>query len=340
VASTTTDPTSSDDTNEDATSTTKDSSTSTSTSNVSVVTRIVYVSAHSGTEDLSNFDDKTAFEITAGRERMALIGSPIEYDAKYNLLQKDQCVPTFKWSFGDGFDAIGKNIAHTYKYPGEYQVVLNGNCGEYNSTSRTIVKVVYPNISILGRSNGDIEITNNNKSEINIGNWKVKGGRKDFIFPQDTIISANNKIVLSKEDLGADLLIDRISLDNPSGGEVAYIDIKNGQQTTASFSQAEIIQDSMLASSSNISVTEAENLVREYKEKLAVNEQQTNNAETIVKSDLTNVSDNSSSSDEGSLQVASVAESINSSSTKSFWTQLIDIPVRSIKSFAHVFYDF
>jgi len=152
------------------------STSSTSTTNASVIIKTVYISTHSGEEDLSNYNDKTAFEITAGRERMALVGSPLEFDAKYSLSQKDQCVPVFKWSFGDGFEAVGKKVVHTYKHPGEYQVVLNGNCGDYNSISRTTVKVNSPNILILNLENGDMEMLNNSNTEINIGNWKIKGG--------------------------------------------------------------------------------------------------------------------------------------------------------------------
>ena len=87
-------------TNTNATSTTNNSSGNSSTT--TVIKRTVYVSAHSSTEDLSNYSDMSSFEISAGRERMALIGTPLAFDAKYNLLDKNSCSPIFKWSFGDG----------------------------------------------------------------------------------------------------------------------------------------------------------------------------------------------------------------------------------------------
>jgi len=116
---------------ESTTSTTSTSTTTpnTSSQNTRVITRTVYVSTHSGEEDLSNYEEKNAFQISAGRERLASVGSPVEFDSKYTLLQSGQCLANFKWSFGDGFDATGKDVKHTYKYPGEYQVILNGDCG-------------------------------------------------------------------------------------------------------------------------------------------------------------------------------------------------------------------
>jgi len=316
-------------------------STSSGTQTTKIITRTVYISTHSEEEDLSNYEEKAAFETSAGRERVALVGSPIEFNAKYNLLQKDQCVPVFRWSFGDGFDSIGKDVAHTYKYSGEYQVVLNGNCGDYNSISRTVVKVISPNISISSLSNGDMEIINNGKTEINIGNWKIKGGQKDFVFPQDTIISANNKIVLSKEDLNYGSSTERISLNNPSSWEVACFYIKNiEQQNSTSFSQAEINQDAALANSSDISVAEAERLVKEYKEKLALNEKQINKTENVKEADITIDTNKDLSDNKDIIQTASVIDSISSSSTRGFWSKLLDIPIKSVKSFAHVFYDF
>jgi len=305
----------------------------------------VNFSTHSNPEELSGYNDVNIFEITAGRERMTSVGTPLEFDAKYSLFQKDQCTPYFKWSFGDGFEVMGKNTEHTYKYSGEYQVVLNGNCGDYDSISRTTVKVVLPNVSISNLMNGDIEITNNDQIEINIGNWKIipvfkVGGstelseKKDFIFPQDTIIGANKKIILSKNDLGYSFLTERISLNNPSGKEVVFIDIKILPETTDTFSQTVSVNDSYM------SVAEAEKLLSEYKTKLALNNQQINKNEEIKETDKTrSVGDNLSNNDYID-QTASIANFVKSSSTVSFWSKLIDIPVKNLKSVARTFYDF
>jgi hypothetical protein len=298
-----------------------DTPTSTEKQNLSTntaITRVVYVYSHSSPEDLSNYDDKVPFESTAGRERMALVGSPIEFDAKYNLLQKGECSPSFKWSYGDGFEGIGKDVGHTYKYQGEYQVVLNGSCGEYNSISRTVVKVYTPNISISNLPDGDIEVSNNGKTEINIGDWKIKGIEKDFIFPKDTIISVGNKIILSKEDLQLNASSSRLSLNNPSGREVTFID----KQSTEPVKKIQALE-----TDSSTSIIEAESLIKEYKDPIVVKDKPIINIKEVDSDEIVN-------------QTATVAEAASSSSTGSFWTRLVDIPIKGIKYFAHMFYDF
>jgi hypothetical protein len=153
---------------------------------------------------------------------MALVGSPIKFDAKYNIT-KNQCVPIFNWSYGDGFSGSGKEVSHTYKFPGEYQVVLNSVCGDYSAVSRTIVKVILPNIEITKLDTGDLEILNKGENDINIGNYKVIGTPNIFNFAEDTIITSKNKIIISKNDLGfVGPTSSTIHLLNPSGGEVAY----------------------------------------------------------------------------------------------------------------------
>lgn len=304
--------------------------TSSNTQIIPTTIRTVYVSTHSDPEDLSIYDEKKPFEITAGRERMALIGSPLEFKAKYSLLHKDQCVPFFKWTFGDGFEASGKSTEHIYKYKGEYQVVLNGICGEFNSISRTIVKVVSPNISILNIENGEVEIVNNGKVEVNIGKWKIiptyKVGtptgaseKKDFILPDDTIIGASQKITLSKEDLEyTTSTIDKISLNNLLDREVAALYL------------SKLFQDA--TTSENISVAEAEILLEEYKKSLAFKNLKL--VEKKIQVEDENV-DNIN-------QTATVVESINisTSTPKGLLSKLIDIPIRSIKSILNIFYDF
>ncbi len=358
--STTTSGSESGDLNLDTSTTTNTSDTSNQNNQITkVITRTVYISAHSGTENLSDYNQKTAFEISAGRERMASVGSPIEFNAKYTLMQNNQCLPNFKWSFGDGFLAVGKNITHVYKYPGDYQIILNGTCGDYNSISRTTVKVISPNVSISNLSNGDIEIFNNGKTEINIGDWKItptsKVGaptgasekQKDFIFPEDTIISAGKGIILSKEDLNGGSFSEKLSLNNPSGKTVALVDLQSFQNTATS-SQIAIREDlsstTTIKNNPNISVTVAKILPEENKIASVLpvqNKSQIDKKEkdSIPTNDLGKNSPNNSNS-QNLTQVASALDSTSFSSNKGFWSKLINVPVNGVKSFLRIFYDF
>jgi hypothetical protein len=317
-------------------------STSSSTSNTSgqavpvtkIITRTLYISAHSGTEDLNNYDEKNSFQVTAGRERMALVGSILEFDAKYTLSQKDQCMPFFTWSFGDGLEAAGKKVEHTYKFPGEYNVILNANCADSNSVSRTKVKMISPDISIATTINGDIEIINNSRSEINIGDWVIKGGQKDFVLARDTMISANNKIILSNEDLNNSSKIERVSLHSPSGREVTHFTVNEQHNVLSSK------PDTISATGSSISVAEAERLADQYKKTLAMNGQEVSTSKKVSEVGTINDGNDVLANGSDTNQTASVLEAVNQASVISFWNKLIDFPINSMKSLVRIFYNF
>ncbi len=327
--------------------------TSTTTQTTKVVKRIVYVSAHSTEEDLSDYNEKTAFETSAGRERTTLVGSPIEFDAKYKLSQNIQCTPTFKWSYGDGLSAEGKIVNHTYKYPGEYQVVLNGVCGDYISVSRTIVKVNFPNVSVTNLANGDVEITNKNNIEINIGKWKINNGQKDFVFPEDTIISAGNKIIISKEDIftapslygfvlpvGNSSSSVRISMSNPMGREIAYFDGDEiEKQNTSLAILQKTVQSKIIENTQSLSSVVAKK--QESDKKVVADIKLSVNKQTDKISNITPSGGVGESQDTKNVsQTATILESIKSTTTPSFWLNVINFPINGAKSFAHLFYNF
>jgi hypothetical protein len=161
------------------------------------------VSIHYIQESLSDYEDTLgAFEISAGRDRISYVGSPVAFEAKSKISaslkhKKPNCL----WSFGDGSSANTEKVAHIYKYPGEYNVVLNGTLDDLNSVSRTKVKVLTPVLFLKVWPDGAVEIFNKSASEINLYNWKLQAGNQTYVFPLDTIISAGKSIVFPAEYL-------------------------------------------------------------------------------------------------------------------------------------------
>lgn len=305
---------------------TKNCSTSSTSTNTTtkVVTKIVYVSTHSDEEDLSNYSEKDELEISAGRERMALVGSPIKFEAKYNLT-KNQCTPIFNWSYGDGFSGSGKEVSHTYKFPGEYQVVLNSVCGDYSAVSRTVVKVILPNIKITRLDTGDLEILNKGENEINIGNYKIIGTPNIFNFAEDTIITSKNKIIISKNDLGfVSSTSNVIHLLNPSGGEVAYF-----LENTDTDKKVENTLNVVILESKNEGITQKDVV----KQKLSVKK------ETKIDGVLSTSTLEKDIEYSSTTQTATVLES-NIVDEEGIFLKIIQTPIKSIKSFLNKFYDF
>jgi hypothetical protein len=159
-------------------------------------------------------------EVLAGSDRTTSPGSPIWFQA---TVKKNTASTGLElnWSFGDGNVGIGSLVSHTYKYPGDYAVVLSARAGDIFSVSRLKVKVAESNISV-SEENEYLEISNNGNTEINLFNWKLENNGKGFIFQPNTIILPHSSVKLDKSLLkmkGYDNSLG-ISLKNYLGEEV------------------------------------------------------------------------------------------------------------------------
>lgn len=210
------------------TATSTATTTATSTNTVTSGGSSSIVSVHYIEEYLSNYvEPASSFEVSAGRERLSYVGSPVLFEAKYKTsADLKNRVPSFIWSFGDGASATAEEIIHTYKYPGEYNVVLNASLGVLNSVTRTKVKVLVPNLLLSVTSDGAVEVTNKSAYEINLYNWKIKSGSQFYAFPIDTIISASKSIVIPGEYLKIPIIGNEIILTDISGKILAQANQK------------------------------------------------------------------------------------------------------------------
>jgi hypothetical protein len=137
-------------------------------------------------------------EVSAGGDRLTAPGSPISFQALIKKNASGNGGLTFAWSFGDGEVGDGSLVTHTYKYPGEYAVILNVKAGNVFGVSRLKVKVMVPEISVSERDDY-IEITNNAGSEVNLFNWKIIANHRAFIFQPDTIVLPKTSIKVDKK---------------------------------------------------------------------------------------------------------------------------------------------
>ena len=136
-------------------------------------------------------------EVSAGSNRLTSPGSPITFQALVKKNSSSGGGLSFSWSFGDGNVGEGALVTHSYKYSGEYVVVLNAKSGNNFSVSR--VKVVVSEPDLLLKDSGEyIEITNNSGSEVNLFNWKIVSDGNGFVFQPDTIILPKSNLKLPK----------------------------------------------------------------------------------------------------------------------------------------------
>ena len=186
-------------------------------------------SAHTGDSDISDYT-KDTFKIGAGRERLATVRTPILFLASQN--KRGKTTNAFNWSFGDGTSAMGDKVYHTYQFPGQYNVVLNGSIDDQEeAVARTKVIVTEAKIKItaIDLSAGYIEITNNSDKEQNLNGWILKSGEGKYVFPVDTIISPKSVIKIPLNLVGlSDKNVKEISLAYPDGGVVSGASLQTG----------------------------------------------------------------------------------------------------------------
>ena len=172
--------------------TTEESSTANSTSVNQSSSSSGLSSSHYGAVSLSSLKTLPGFEVSAGRDRLGVAGSPLEFEVETNLEYKNNSV--FVWNFGDGSEGVGDVVSHTYLYPGEYALMLNVSGPKDKAVSRANVKIINPNFAITHASNERVEITNNAKNEASLFGRVLVAGGKIFAFPKDTIIKSGQKI--------------------------------------------------------------------------------------------------------------------------------------------------
>lgn len=196
------------DTDDTATSSSSTTTTTNTTTSVSNTT-----STHYEAESLSTYKaPATSFSVSAGRERISYVGTPISFEAKYKVTGEVKGrKPNFKWSMGDGAYLNKEDVVHHYKYPGDYNVVLNANLDDIDSISRTKVKVLPLNLSMIYNLDGSVEISNKSSNEINLYGFKLQSGVSTYTFPIDTIISAGKSVTFPAEYLKL-VQIDKIFL--------------------------------------------------------------------------------------------------------------------------------
>jgi len=140
----------------------------------------------------------------ATKEKFAVVGAPANFSAALLGVKEGLSGKTrFVWSLGDGARKEGQNILHTYKYPGDYVVVLDAVAGEYAASDRVAVKAVPAELSVssVGAA-GDfyIELENKSAYEINLSGWLLKSGAQYFVIPENTFILSKKKLIFPQEN--------------------------------------------------------------------------------------------------------------------------------------------
>lgn len=158
------------------------------------------VSAHYNSSSVSPKKPAGDFPLSAGRDRVGAVGSPIEFKAETEKPYGERNI--FSWNFGDGTIGGGLVAVHVYEYPGEYVVVLTAAFSDGEAIARTNVKIIDPKLSIVAATPGKIDIANGSDHEVNLFGRSLVVRGKIYSFPKDTIIRPKQIISFSERATG------------------------------------------------------------------------------------------------------------------------------------------
>lgn len=142
-------------------------------------------------------------------KNFGFVGMPINFES--NILNEEykNIYGKYFWNFGDGeikeltsLENIPFN--HTYFYAGEYNVYLEYYRTNYELkpylTSQITINIVEPTLVISRTGEGEdffIEVNNKSNMNLDLTNFTLRGLNKTFIFPKNTFLNKDKKIILS-----------------------------------------------------------------------------------------------------------------------------------------------
>ena len=237
-----------------STATSTGTTTATSTSSDDSFGSDTYVSSHSSQTSLSTIDDRFDFKADAGRKRIAYLNIPLEFRADLSQVPSGAGQASYAWSFGDGTASSNKNAEHTYIFSGDYEVVLNAYVGGNDAVSRTRVRVIQPNVSIVDAKFGEggfVKISNNSPYEINVGDWTIGNKAKSFLIPKDTIVREKSSVtfpfIFTGDTSSVSLLYPGGNVASSFGNGFAISDIEKQKLVAEMDNKLAILKEKILA---------------------------------------------------------------------------------------------
>jgi hypothetical protein len=103
-----------------------------------------------------------------------------------------------RWNFGDVTTATRKEVSKRFAFPGEYVVTLHSQYKDYEAYARHTVLVLPVSFSITKGPQGNVQVHNNARYEVDISGYKIAGDTT-LTFPQGSVLLPNATITIPEE---------------------------------------------------------------------------------------------------------------------------------------------
>lgn len=152
----------------------------------------------------------------AGQDKEAIVGENIDFDGSDSFDPSGKEL-SYSWSFGDGENASGENVMHSYKLAGEYVVVLKVNnvkeesedslkvkISEPEFSDKIILSEILPNPAGADKDGEWIELANIGDKKINLRGWilddAVGSGSKPYVFKENIYIEPAEFLLIGRAE--------------------------------------------------------------------------------------------------------------------------------------------
>ena len=140
----------------------------------------------------------------AGNDRTVITGADVAIAGKAFTKDGEPLGPTgvrFLWNFGDGMTADGPTVMHRWVHPGRYVVTLDVSASKNTASHRMIVTAKAAEFGLATLSDGSAVVENKGSGELNVSFWHIRYGNDMFTLPEDTIVLAQEKIIIPPASL-------------------------------------------------------------------------------------------------------------------------------------------
>lgn len=105
-----------------------------------------------------------------------------------------------EWNFGDTHVAVGREVTHTYAYPGEYALVVRGTFADHEEIVMRKIVVLPVTFSLSYTDTGALQIHNDAAYEIDLSGYTLVSGAR-IVFPPRTILLPRATLTIAPQQL-------------------------------------------------------------------------------------------------------------------------------------------
>lgn len=130
------------------------------------------------------------------------VNQPLQFEVTpKNVGKAIQNSLSYDWNFGNTQVATGKEVEHTFLYPGTYVVHVSGAFARQHATGRHEITILPVSFSLTQNAVGDIQVNNDSPYEIDISNYRLRAAEVLQV-PQNTLLLSNQTITIPKHKVG------------------------------------------------------------------------------------------------------------------------------------------